>query len=483
MSQNILKKYWYNFLLAIILLFGIVLRLKGLLANPSMWHDECALAWNIKVKSYADYFGILNFGQMSAPFFLVITKFLTKILGFSDIILRLIPFVIGCLSILGFYFLCDKVLNKKSSVLVALLLFSINQQLINYSFEFKPYGLDVLFTILCLLFFINLNIEKTSTKRLLLKGFLLALIPWFSFVSVFIISAGLLNLFLKNYKSDLAKKICLIIPLFISGLIFLKIYFVNASLAPQMVNYWHTKFVTGNVLFSLQLLINSVRFLFFPVKFILFFLVLMVWGIIVFYKEKSSFFNISCLAFVLFIIASLLHFYPLFDRLVLFLIPIFLLWAVKPLDLISKDKKIKTFIIIFLLLTTFYPQIDSLKYFMQIKTFSRGEAPREMMAFMADKIKPEDIIFVNGASDAEFAYYSSFYNIKNKVIQEQIPNKTAQSYRQLLNNLKSGNYWLYLPYDSSELPVFSYIYDWTKSKQIIYYNKMDKGALLYVHVK
>lgn len=477
------KKYLFNIILIIIILLGVCLRSKGFLANLSLWSDECGLAWNIKFKHYSDFFRVLQLEQMAPPFFMVATKLFTKILGFSDLIFRLIPFLCGCLSIPAFYFLSKKVLKTKVAILSVVFLFAINQRLINYSFEFKQYSSDVFLTILCLLFFINLDVEKLNIKKVLLYGILLSIVPWCSFVSVFIIAAGFLNLLFTNIKTNLKKKAILILPIIISCLIYLKIYLVSNYNGLNMVNYWHNYFLTSNPLFSLHLLIESIRYLFFSIQFILLFLILFILGIIIFYREKNSFFNISILSLILLSIASFLHIYPFGERLILFLIPIYLLFMIKPLDFISFNKKIKSFITIFLIIIIFYPQIISAAYFFKYKTLSRGEYAHEMMTFMVENLKPDDMIFVNAFSDTEFSYYSSFYKIKNKVIQEKSINRSKEECWTFLNSFKKGYYWFYMPDNVWSRTDIQYLLSWVKTKEIFYSFRQNASLLLYVHVK
>ena len=526
--KSFLKKYGFNFLIILIISFGIFLRLKGFITNPSFWHDECAMAWNIKFKSYSELFGVLRFLQVTPPLFSVVTKFLTGIFGFSEMVFRFIPFVAGCLSIIGFYFLSSKALNTKFSILSAVFLFAINQRLINYSFEFKPYGPDVFFTIICLLFFINLDIEKLNIKKAVLYGVLLSLIPWFSFVSVFVIAGGFLNLFLvqakrkeergkrekergkrkeekedaktqrrketeksKNYASlhpsIFASKttfiLSLILPMIISGLIYLKFYLLANYTGTHMVSDWQDYFVTLNPIKFLHLLTESIRYLFFPIQYILFALILFILGIIIYTKEKSSSFNIAILTFIMFLFSSFLHIYPFGERVIVFLIPIYLLFIIKPFDLISLNKKVKSLIIVFIAFLTFYPQINFAIDFFQSKSISKGEFPREMMEFMVKTIKPSDIIFVNNASNTEFEYYSSFYKLKNKTFREKLAGKPDARYFMLLNSLPKGYYWFYLSFDYSHRPVIPAITSWAQTKRIIHSYKSNKSALIYVSIK
>lgn len=477
------KKYRYEIVIGFIVLLGIFIRAKSLVINPSFWHDECGLAWNIKFKSSMGLFGHLRFLQVAPPFFLLVTKFFTKLFGFSEIVFRFFPFITGCLSLVAFYFLCEKTLTKKFSTLCALFLFSINQNLINYSFEFKPYGSDAFFTIICLLFFINFKIEKLTAKKALLYGVLLSIIPWFSFISVFFLAGGVLYLFFKNIKSNWKKTIALALPIFISGIIYLSVYIIANYTGTHMVSDWEEYFITANPALFFILFVKNLMYLFIPIKYVLFALGLLIWGFMLSVKEKSPFFVFSALGILMFLIASFMRIYPFAERLVVFLIPIFLLFMIKPLDTISAEKKIKSTLIILIMFITFLPAVSRSTNFLLTKTVDRGEYPREMMQFMVDNLKADDIIFVSTISDTEFAYYSSFYNIKNKFIQERLTENSKENYLKYLNTLPQGNYWFYLPFDFFDPPINPWIEAWAKSQNVQYFYKKNKSTLIYLQVK
>jgi len=485
--RKFFKKYGYVILLGLIVLLGVLLRLKGLLDNPDLWHDECALAWNIKFKNYGDFFGILRFMQMAPPFFMIMTKLITNIFGLSDISLRILPFLAGIGSIIAFYFLAGKTMKSKAVALWAVFFFAINQRLIGYSFEFKQYNFDVFFTIICLLFFINLDLKKLSVKKSVLYGVLLSVVPWFSFTSVFIIVGGVINILFKIFKNKDKNSLFPIsyslFPIIISCLIYLKIYLLNNYTCTHMVNYWQGSFLNANPVFFIYLLIDNMKYFFFPMMFALLAFVLFFAGIDIFYREKSTFVEIFSISFILLIIASLLHLYPFSSRLILFLLPMFLLLMLKPLDKVLSAKKIKLVVVFLLTFFTFCPQIMAINSYIHTKNISRGEYPREMMDYMIQNIKKDDNVFVNSASDVEFAYYSSFYDIKNNVIQERVTNEPQEKYAAFLKDLKKGYYWFYLPYDSSRRPVFGQILSWINTQKIIYSTQKDKSVLMYVYIQ
>lgn len=475
----------FHFVLIFTILLGIFLRLKGFLMNPSFWHDELGIAWSIRFKNYSDFFKVLEYQQMAPPFFMAATKFLTKFFGFSEKVFRLIPFLAGCLSIIGFYFLSKKTLNTKFSILMAVFLFAINQRLITYCFEFKQYSTDVFFAIILLLFFINLKIECLSKTKILLCGLMLAFVPWFSYVSVFIMAGGFLTLLFRDFKKDLFKKAVLILPVLISGLVYLKIYMVDNYNTTGMVAYWNNYFIKLNPLSFVHLFIESLKYLFFSVKYVLVLLVLMICGAGIYYRQKVSFINIFVLSFLSLVLASVFRIYPFGERLILFIIPIYILLIVKPFDLISFNgikNKIKSLILIALILITFYPQIASSTYFFKFKGLSRGECPREMMDLMVKQLKPVDIIYVNAFSDSAYSYYSSFHQIKNKVIQENTVYNDKKECVKNLNSLKKGYYWFYMPDNNWENPYIYCFLSWIETKKIIYNYRQNSSILIYAYV-
>lgn len=470
------KEQIYFLTLSIFFLLGIFLRTKGLFANPSLWHDECALGWNINFKGFMDYFGLLRFMQMAPPFFMIVTKFITNLFGISDFTLRVLPFLFGAASIFLFYPLCSVLFKNKVSVLTAVLLFSINFILINYSFEFKPYSADVFFTIACILFFIKLDIEKISAKSALTYGFLLALVPWFSFTSMFVIAAGILNLATKKFQDK--RLILMILPLFLGGLLYLKIYLLNNYTDTNMVKYWSESFVTGDLRQFLILFITNLKYFFFPVNNILFVFVFLIFGWYFFKREKSDFAYISLFTLCGLILASYMRLYPFSQRLIVFLIPIFILLIAKVFDFISKDKKALSIVIIFLFSTTFYPQILYVRDFWMLDSLNRGENPRIVMELMASEIKKGDYIFVTKDSNTEFYYYSSFKDFKNNIIQE----KHLTDGNEDLNSIpKNKNCWFYLVHGNQE-KYLNWIEKHTKVLKILG-DKKKNSLVIYTHVK
>lgn len=504
------KKYLYYFCIFVISALGVFIRINVLRHNFSFWHDECALAYNIKFKSFLELFAPLDFNQMAPPFFTVATKIMTKIFGFGEYVFRIIPFLFGCATLPAFYMLSKKVLDKNFSIFIAFTLFALNTNLIKYSCEFKPYILDVFFAIICLIFFLNLDLKEISRKKTLIYGVLLAFLPWFSLPSVFVISAGMINLLFKTLKTKdknlLFTLSFLLFPLLVSLLIYLKTFILNNySHSNYLMSFWDIAFLNKSANSMLYVLLITLDYLFQPIRYTCIAAIFLIFSFAVMFKQKHNFAKISLLTLVLLLTASHFNIYPFASRLTLFIFPMLLLIITKPLDFINFQSKqvkpgaiglesptyfislkqalISTILILFYLIF-FWEFPQKVVSSMFATAYDRREYPREMTAFIMQKIKPNDIIYVNNSSDADFDYYASFYSFKNKVIQEKIPqNITKEEYFKKLNDLQKGYYWIFAPIDFTNIEVYPWLNEWTSSKKILNVVKNDKKEhrlILYI---
>lgn len=485
------KNLVYYFLLTAIIFLGFYLRFKGFLANPSFWHDESALAWNVINKNYLELFGKLRFLQAAPVGFLIVSKFLVNLfnvsgkIGICELVLRLIPFVCGTLSIGIFYLICKNVFSSKKAVLAAVFAFSINKILIDYNFEFKQYGVEVFVALLLILFFQKLCLEKTNYKKLFLYSFFPAVSIWFSFTSVFVLTAGFFNLLIK--KNNIKRLIFLFLPSLISIFAYLNFFILNAyqNNGQGLMGFWGENFVNLNLSNFLGLFLQNLSYFFYPAKALLFILILMLYGIFIFYKNKEySFVNIGLFSLLFLVLASMLHLYPFSQRLIIFLIPIFIIFITKSFDEINKTKKIKSFFIIFMMLSFVFPQLNFAIQTLKTNNFNKGDFSKEIMQYMVKNLKPQDKIFVNNGSIADFEYYKRFFSFKNNTTYKLGGEKADKEYLKLLSDLPKGDYWLYLPYDYSYGKDINFLKTWAKdNSEILFSKNATQSTLLYIKIK
>jgi len=129
---------------------GVLLRVARYLDNRSLWLDESFLALNILEKSTTGLFGRLDYLQAAPPGFLVLEKLTVELVGDSEQALRLLPLIAGIVSLFLFRAVARRFLSA-GFLLLAMILFAVNEPLIYYSSEVKPYSSDVLVALTLLL--------------------------------------------------------------------------------------------------------------------------------------------------------------------------------------------------------------------------------------------------------------------------------------------------------------------------------------------
>ena len=455
MIKQINKVVYYLTIFGIIILVFFI-RTKMLLDNPSFWFDESALGYNVLTLNYKELFGILHLQQVAPPLFLVVSKFISNIFGVSDITLRLFPFIIGNLSLIMFYFVLQKYLKNKIAILFGFIAFCFNLQILNYTVEFKPYICEVFSMCIILYSFYKFN-WNNSYKNLLFNGFCLALLPWFSFISVILLTViYVINFSKQNFK----KWLTFIFPSLLSFLLFIFYYLkINNFYKSFMLDCWEKAFLTtGNFfMFVKELFLYTMNIKLFILSAAFFFA-----GFVICWFKHRKIAVFSTLIFCIFIMLSFLKQYIFYERFLLFLIPLMILISIMPLEFISFKRKVFSGIIIFFSLFLFiFPSIK-IAHISFTHKFSKNSCAREFMQYLINNKKDTDYIFVDNLSANEFLYYSCYYKFANKVI-INIDNKdnrilySISKYTFFNNNY---NTWIYAPY-----------------------SKINKNNLVYTHYK
>ncbi len=130
----------------VLIVLGVVLRLRQYLTGRSLWIDEAMLALNVVNRDFFGLFKPLDLDQGSPIGFLLVEKIANSFFGRSEYALRLVPLIVGIASIWLFYLLLKRT-TSGPGLLIALALFVFNPRLIYYSSEVKQYIVDVSVTI------------------------------------------------------------------------------------------------------------------------------------------------------------------------------------------------------------------------------------------------------------------------------------------------------------------------------------------------
>ncbi len=453
--KNNRQKAIYAVILAVIGLFGVYLRCYAYFSNPSMWYDEVSLALNIDKNIFLP--PLLN--NQSAPFlFLIFTK-ICSFFSHSNFSYRFIPFISGLFSIPVFYIFAKNFIKSKLGLILALFIFCINFRLVYFSREFKPYALDVLIFMLAIICYFKIDFSKINLKTYVLSGIAYALLPLLSFSSLFILPVCyLFTIFqdgIKDFKKNIKAKIYFIAP----AIIFLPVYYFlflkNYSDNEYFQRFWMEGFVTFETL--LPSFIKLFDYFLDPLNANILILISIITGFIMclVQKEKETIFLICILFFI--ILASMLHKYPMQERLVLFLLPVVLIFAFKIFD-VSK-KKLLFSILIFILGWNTYIRADLTKVFNR-DSYER-EAITRLLTTLKHEYKNNEYIFPMPWSDVAFLHYNKFYKLpeNNLIIFKE---NYSDNYTKPFWNLPKGKYWLIFTIQSDNYPRYMSLQEWLK---------------------
>jgi len=451
--KDFLKKNLYNITIILILAFGIFLRLKTYFYCKSFWYDEAALALNILDKSFLELLKPLDYVQCAPYLFLVISKAAISLFGSSEYTFRFLPLVFGIASIFAFYILSKKVLDKKWSILAANYLFCVNFHLIYYSSEFKQYSLEVLITILTILYLAHLDIKALNFKKSVILGILFFVSFLLSMPSGIILGAFILYLIYKDEKLSALKTalaicmpfIILFIPYYLAYLLPSKIIMIN--------EYWQDTDIYINIKTLYFIIKHYFHFVFYPNYNPLIPITLLCCGAFLFFKRKRKTELLMLLILFTAFITSILKIYPIYDRMASYLMPLLILIIIKPVDCITfkESKKKLVFSILIIFITLLFFRMNTFKYILRFydeDVFYKGSA-RELLCSVKNISKDNIFIAPKWAVPA-YEYYSRQYF---KEIPKLIyPKDRAETIQSLFNSIPPGKIcWFYIPWKSNEL--------------------------------
>ena len=405
-----------------LLLAGIVLRLRQYLTGRSLWADEASLALNIVNRNLAGMFQPLDYDQGAPIGFLLVEKLLHSILGKNELVLRLFPLVVGLSSLWLFYLLSKRVMSG-AGLLTALALFAFNPRLVYYSSEVKQYIVDVAVTIALLLIAApvwDVSARKKDFVWLTLAG-LIAL--WLSHAALFVLAGIGLALFIiflqRRDSSNLRRVIGMgILWVLNLGLLYLLIL-RDLSQQAYLREYWQGAFLPmppwSDPGWFVRSLNENIGIQFGIPYAVLFVLALMLVGwVVLFYQNREYAIAFACILLTT-LTASALQLYPVFERMILFLIPIGLILLGKAVEALYAQLRKYQFLGVFATaavvgLLIYGPLATSVQSFIVPKYF---EHIRPTMDFVRSSWKDGDRMYVSYGALPAFRFYAPFYGLED----------------------------------------------------------------------
>lgn len=162
-----------------------------------LWLDETGSYWQIS----AGFSQIWprQYMCLAFPAYSYILWFASKMLGISEIALR-VPSILAMLAAVYVFYLCARELFDREMALIAVIIFSVNPITVFESNDARPYAFVMLTTNLTLLMLLRLR-KSDSVWLAGLFGFLSALIIYFHFLAAVILPAFLLCFIVWRYRS------------------------------------------------------------------------------------------------------------------------------------------------------------------------------------------------------------------------------------------------------------------------------------------
>ena len=397
----------------VIVCWGSWLRLAQYLFDRSLWLDESMLSVNIVGKSFYELLGPLDYHQGAPLGFLMIEKASVQILGNSEYALRLFPLISGIISLFLYYGLAKQTLTVKM-VPIALGLFAISGPLIYYSSETKQYSSDVAIAICLFSAGIYCSSHTLTPWRALALGLLGAASIWFSHPSMFVLAGiGIALSVFCLAKREWSKIRLISIAYSLWALSFVACYVVSLrslSENKNLLNYWASNFVPWPVvsLSTIDWFIGTFFGTFeYPVGGELSglaALLFLIGGIALFFNKRDQFLILILPVFIT-LVASGLHKYPFSGRLILFLVPVLIIFIARGAELIQLKIKADTPLVAWCLIgfLFFHPLIYSTYHL--IKPVVRTEI-KPVMNYIKEHRRTEDALYVYHWSIPAFRYYA-----------------------------------------------------------------------------
>lgn len=397
---------------------GAVLRIAQFIYNRSLTEGEAALALNIVQRSYSQLLKPLDYAQAAPVGFLLLQKFMSTLLGLSEMGLRFLPLIAGIGALFLFYKIAKKTISEQS-LTIALVLFAVGDHLIYFASEVKQYSSDVFIALLIIWLAILVFDKKFEIKYTMLFGFVSALCLWFSHPALFVFCASLIVIYIYALRRPQWSTLYGLLIATMFGLAsFLANYLVTLSSLSkheQLLTAWQSSFMPLPPTSLLDIKWFAYVFLRtfkFPIGLSIYELLLAVlaflWGCAMMFRYKKKDILLLILPILLALIASGLHRYPFEGRLLLFLAPFMILVIAQGIsDIRNKIRHQSNFLGIALVIILLIHPVLLAGYHL-----IRPRAPEELrtvLEYVDENWHDGDIIYVYYASLNAFRYYHDRY--------------------------------------------------------------------------
>lgn len=396
----------------LIVLFGVLLRLNQYLYNRAIWGDEAVLALVVIPRSYLQLFQPLDFDHGAPIGFLLLERLAMDLFGTGEMALRLVPFL-ASIGAMVMFFIVGRRFLPRPALILALLFFAASGQLIYYASEFKQYALDVLVALLACWLFLHMRGGTYMFRNQVIWGGFGAALLWFSHPSVFVLASVGMSLlyFYRNEALQYWRQLFFISALW--GLSFALNYLVSLrhiGASEYLASFWQFGFAPlsiaetpGWLLERFTTELAQSTFLYFPQIAVIAFII----GSSAFYKSDKSVFLLLILPVAFALAAAIMRRYPFAHRLILFLLPFFVLHISMGLYTIIERTTLTRLARLVVYAILLFPVFN-----VNSQQPSFDPDIRPALIYIGEHMREGDSIYLHGGISAIYLYYASLYQLE-----------------------------------------------------------------------
>ena len=417
-----MNRKWFLLCICFILSVACVLRIVTFYSHHFYIVPDEAHSLSGMKESLLYLFTHFEQGANFLPLYRSLLKIIYQVFDFNVLYFKLPSLLCGIASVFVFFELAKKVFKNDIIILCSLILFCFNYNLIYYSSQIKPYEFDVLLCLIITNFAFTIKDKLISNKTLILMAIFGGIFVYTSIPAIVVLHLCVAWLFILNKENRKKLFIFETVILLLLGIEYVT-YIAQIHSDDSLKSMWNSDsfFFAPKSLSAVNALVNFSFFNFFwwdthcPNNFSSFYLmsylVIFLIGIINFLREKNI--GLMVISPVLFfLVLSYLNIYPFCNRLIIFLIPLFILITLKAFDY-NVNKYMGNFFA--LLLTIFFIfQVIKFQHYHYLFNIDKNYL-EQVKAYLVplNKLKEDEIVLFTGSPYWFCLKDESIYLIRN----------------------------------------------------------------------
>ncbi|HKA34302.1 MAG TPA: hypothetical protein VKH64_13860 [Candidatus Binatia bacterium] len=414
-----------KFVIAALLILGAALRLWQYAANTSLWLDEIGIARNILERPLGMLLTTpLAYSQAAPKGFLLAEKAAVTLLGPSEYTLRLFPLLCSLAALILFPRVAQRAVVGFAAP-IAVTLFAVATPFVFYAAQAKQYSTDVLAAVVLL--WIALDIEKTedlSPRRALWAALVGAVFVWFSYAAVFILAGIGLSLAAQSRRleKDSARRLCAVLAIWgvsTACVVGAELLTMSERTREYMNRFWARAMQPINPLRGVATFwpVRQLNELFgsggpgalaYPASIL--YLSLTALGLALLFRRRRGAALFLILPIGLAVAAAAARQYPFSDRLLLFLVPGFLLAIAEAIEWTRlRAAEFSPVAAVALLVAFAAPALYRIAVTPPVY---RIQDVKPALAYMQARRRPGDAVYVYWRGGASVAFYGARFGLR-----------------------------------------------------------------------